>query len=75
MVWTLTAAPTSSNSAEVDFLSDPYSLNSLAIVPTTTATATSESGAFTNSGSGNGFPLESTASNQVGFMLLILATF
>lgn len=49
---TFSAAPTSASSADVDFfgsMSDAFSSNSLAIVPT--ATATAESNAFTNSGS------------------------
>lgn len=61
-----TAAPPSSNGAEVDFFgssSDPYNLSSLTIVPTATAAATSEVDSFTNSGSGNGFS-DSTSTNQ-----------
>lgn len=49
---TFSAAPTSASSSDVDFFgspSDSFSSNSLAIVPT--ATATTESNAFTNSGS------------------------
>ncbi|KAL8122448.1 clathrin interactor EPSIN 2-like isoform X1 [Apium graveolens] len=65
-----TAAPPSSNGAEVDFFGsslDPYNLSSLTIVPTATATAaaTSEANALTNSDSGNGFFSDSTSTNQV----------
>ncbi|KAK3015065.1 hypothetical protein RJ639_007035 [Escallonia herrerae] len=59
------AAPTTSNGSGMDLLgslSDSFSSNSLALVPATTATTTSEADAYSNAASGNTFVATQSAS-------------
>lgn len=60
------AAPATSNPAEIDLLgslSDSFSSNALAIMPSVPATSTTEADAFSNSGSVSTFSATQSASN------------
>lgn len=71
------AAPATSNNVEIDLLgslSDSFSSNALAIVPTTSPTTTFEPDAHANSGSATTFVATPSASNvmsQVGNFYVI----